>query len=95
MHLQLSIIFNNLNAINRPQGRQVRDAGFVSSSTSSQWTQHVLDDLYDATAFTTGRISGDESDDTSMMGTKDDKKDFITSTATFLAQGNFNISIRY
>lgn len=70
----------------------MRDEGFVSSSTSSQWTKHVLDDLYDATAVAYGSSGNDsESDDTSMMGTKYDKKDMITSTATFLAQGMFQL----
>jgi hypothetical protein len=67
------------------QGRRIRDQGFVSSSSSSKWTQHVLDDLHDATAYAV--VSDDESDDTSMMGTKYEKKDSITSTASFLAQG--------
>jgi len=68
------------------EGRRVRDEGFVSSSTSSQWTKHVLDDLDDATAVVNGFVSDNDSDDTSMMGTKFDKKDMITSTAAFLAQ---------
>jgi len=61
----------------------------VSSSPSASWTAKVLRDLNDATAFTNGTTDGSESEDTSIVGTKLDKKDLITSTATFLAQGRF------
>lgn len=47
----------------------------------------MLDDLYDATAVANDLAFDDDSDDTSMMGTKYDKKDIITSTAAFLSQG--------
>ena len=46
----------------------------------------MLDDLNDATAVANGLVSDNDSDDTSMMGTKYDKKDIITNTAAFLAQ---------
>ena len=66
------------------EGRRCRDAAFVTSCTSSQWTRDVLNDLYDATAVTTGDDDS-ESDDTSIMGTKFDRSNLITSTAAFLA----------
>jgi hypothetical protein len=45
--------------------------------------------LFDATAITNGSVNDNDSDDTSMMGTKYDKKDIITTTAAYLAQGMF------
>ena len=65
--------------------RRARDEAFVTSCTSSRWTKSVLNDLYDATA--AAAVDGDdnESDDTSIMGTKFDKQNLITSTSQFLA----------
>jgi len=66
-------------------GRRCRDEAFVTSCTSSQWTKNVLNDLYDATAAVIGGGDDDQSDDTSVMGTKFDKNNLITTTAAFLA----------
>lgn len=69
--------------------RRARDEAFVTSCTSSQWTRSVLQDLYDATVATS---DGDdnESDDTSIMGSKFDRQQLITSTAQFLAHEREN-----
>jgi len=67
------------------EARRIRDESFVSSCTSSKWTNLVLDDLHDATAVTDG-ASDNDSDDTSIMGTKYDNKNLIASTAAYLAQ---------
>ena len=66
------------------EGRRCRDETFVTSCTSSQWARHVLNDLFDATAVAMGD-DDDESDDTSIVGTKFDKTNIITSTSAFLA----------
>ncbi len=65
------------------EGRRCRDEAFVTSCTSSQWARNVLNDLSDATAVAVS--DDDESDDTSIMGTKFDKSNLITSTSAFLA----------
>jgi hypothetical protein len=62
----------------------------VKSSTSSKWTKNVLKDLYDATEVANGVGDDNDSAETSIMGTKFDKKNLITSTAAFLAQGTFS-----
>lgn len=88
-YISCAVIFSCILSLIFPsQGRRIRDEKFVSSSTSSQWKQHVLDDLQDATAVTNGFMSDNDSEDTSMMGTKHDKKDIFTSTASYLAQGS-------
>jgi trehalose 6-phosphate synthase/phosphatase len=68
------------------QGRRIRDAAFVSSSPSGLWARKILRDLTDATIATSNNSTMDDndSDDTSIMGTKFDKKDLITCTAAFL-----------
>ena len=65
-------------------GRRCRDETFVTSCTSSQWTKSVLNDLYDATAAIVSD-DDDDSEDTSIVGTKFDKTNLITSTSGFLA----------
>ena len=66
------------------EGRRCRDESFVTSCTSAQWAKDVLNDLFDATAVTLSD-DDDESDDTSIMGTKFDKSNLITCTSSFLA----------
>lgn len=66
------------------EGRRFRDEAFVMSCTSSQWTKNVLNDLQDATAVTVG-TDDEDSTDTSIMGTRFDKNNLVTTTAQFLA----------
>eukprot|EP00560_Eucampia_antarctica_P002699 CAMPEP_0197834170 /NCGR_PEP_ID=MMETSP1437-20131217/21407_1 /TAXON_ID=49252 ORGANISM="Eucampia antarctica, Strain CCMP1452" /NCGR_SAMPLE_ID=MMETSP1437 /ASSEMBLY_ACC=CAM_ASM_001096 /LENGTH=1278 /DNA_ID=CAMNT_0043438661 /DNA_START=251 /DNA_END=4087 /DNA_ORIENTATION=- len=68
------------------EGRRCRDAGFVSTSPSDQWTKHVLRDLTDATAC--GTDNNDTDDDSSNMrgNNEKDKSDLITTTSAFLAR---------
>ncbi len=47
----------------------------------------MLHDLHDATEYTSGISDASESDDTTIVGTKFDRKDLITSTSAFLAHG--------
>ena len=47
----------------------------------------VLKDLYDATEVANGSTDDNDSAETSILGTKFDRKNLITSTAAFLAQG--------
>ena len=59
----------------------------MKSRSSSEWTKNVLKDLYDATEVANGVADDNDSTETSILGTKIDKKNLITSTAAFLAQG--------
>ena len=47
----------------------------------------MLNDLHDATEFATSVTDSTESDDTTVVGTKFDRKDLITSTSGYLAHG--------
>ena len=46
-----------------------------------------MKDLYDATEVANGVVDDNDSAETSILGTKFDRKNLITSTAAFLAQG--------
>ncbi len=65
-------------------GRRERDIAFVNSCSSSTWTKNVLNDLYDTTTVTNGG-DDNESEDTTIMASKFDKNNLITSTSAFLA----------
>lgn len=71
--------------IEEKEGRRCRDAGFVATSPSDQWTKSVMRDLTDATAYGT---DNDTDDDSSSMREYDgkEKSDLITTTSAFLAR---------